>query len=347
MAQMLRQGPAGLKNLAARLLESGARVVAPVILQGRVRLESITGDPGQEPCFNGPPPLGSIKDVLLPAGEPIAAFRRQGNDFRILDLPPAAPETVVLGLRPCDGAALATLDGVFDGVADGDARDVFYNRRRAATTIVVLACDSADEHCFCTTQGGSPRGEAGADVLLVPADGGRQLLWSAITDKGRALAARVVDLLGDTDAAPDPAPVLPVRFDGAAVRAWCESHFEDPLWEELGLPCLGCGACAWACPVCHCFDIQDECAGADCLRLRNPDSCAFAGFTRHSGGHNPRADQTARWRRRVLHKFQVLPGSHGLKGCTGCGRCARTCPAGQSILESCITIEAAATAVAP
>ncbi len=33
---------------------------------------------------------------------------------------------------------------------------------------------------------------------------------------------------------------------------------KEKLWEEQSLRCIGCGACAYVCPTCACFDIQDE-----------------------------------------------------------------------------------------
>ena len=121
-----------------------------------------------------------------------------------------------------------------------------------------------------------------------------------------------------------------------------------PKWESLSprerdvaaLACLGCGACAYACPVCHCFDLQDESDGKECRRLRNWDSCGFGLFTLHASGHNPRPDQSARWRQRVMHKFSIYPQKFKTLACTGCGRCSRLCQAGMAIAQTCERIEA-------
>ena len=77
------------------------------------------------------------------------------------------------------------------------------------------------------------------------------------------------------------------------------------------------------------------------MRLRNWDTCGLALFTAHAGGHNPRPDQAARWRQRVMHKFSYLVERLGRLGCTGCGRCARLCPAGMAICETCREIDEA------
>ena len=153
-------------------------------------------------------------------------------------------------------------------------------------------------------------------------------------------------MLADEDVTPDPPADVPVIFDAAAVTEWCASNFEAELWQTAGLGCLGCGACAYACPTCHCFDMQDEGTRTAAVRLRNWDSCGFGLFTQHASGHNPRPEQTHRWRQRVMHKFSYLPERFELLGCTGCGRCARLCVAKMAISEVCRQIDQQAKATA-
>lgn len=42
---------------------------------------------------------------------------------------------------------------------------------------------------------------------------------------------------------------------------------------KIALKCLGCAACTYVCPTCHCFDMQDETAGTRGARIRVWDSC--------------------------------------------------------------------------
>ena len=90
--------------------------------------------------------------------------------------------------------------------------------------------------------------------------------------------------------------------------------------------CLGCGACAYVCPTCVCFGIEDEADTRQGHRLRTWDSCGLRMFTLHASGHNPRDKQSQRWRQRVYHKFAYYPDRFKTLGCVGCGKCSRACP---------------------
>jgi ferredoxin len=323
----------GLADLAQTLAGAGYRVAAPIDDGGVVRLRQwLTGSRIALDAV----PVNSIKDFLFPRSEAVARFALGEKDFTSLPVEPAAPKTAVLGARPCDAAALAALDAVFNW----DYRDGTFNARRAATTVVSLACARADEHCFCTSVGGKPDGTAGADAILRSAEGGQRFVFEALTDKGRALEAAAGNQLAEGAAQADAPAQLKKRFDPEAVGRWLAANFDSPFWKEESLACLGCGACAYACPVCHCFDLQDESDKKECRRLRNWDSCGFGQFTLHASGHNPRPDQAARWRQRVMHKFSIYPQKFKTLACTGCGRCSRLCQAGMALAQTCERIEA-------
>jgi len=317
-----------LTDLAAALARAGYRVVAPVDDSGVVRLKEWAEGAAIRPDAV---PVNSAKDFLFPPSEIIGRWDLDGDDFTPRDVQPDAPKTVLLAVRPCDAVALALLDTVFNW----DYKDDFYNARRQAATVVPMVCTAADEQCFCTSVGGVPDATAGADAMLRPADGGTRFILEPLTDKGNALLDAAGPALAEGDAAADPPVEIARRFDVEAVTKWLSRNFESDLWPALSLACLGCGACAYVCPTCHCFDIQDEATRRESVRLKNWDSCGFGLFTLHAGGHNPRPDQTARWRNRVMHKFSYIPERFSLVGCTGCGRCARACGAGMSMLEVC------------
>ena len=122
---------------------------------------------------------------LLPATETIQRYDIAGNDFTPVEVAPDGTKTVLLGIRPCDAASLTLMDTVFNW----DFEDVFYNTRRQGCTVVPLACTRADESCFCTSVGLSPDSARNADAMLMFAEGGKKLVLSPVTDKGRELAA--------------------------------------------------------------------------------------------------------------------------------------------------------------
>jgi ferredoxin len=120
------------------------------------------------------------------------------------------------------------------------------------------------------------------------------------------------------------------------------------MWKTVALRCLGCGACTSVCPTCHCFDLVDEPDGTTSgTRRRNWDTCQASLFTLHASGHNPRSDQTARCRQRVMHKFAIYPKKFGQVLCTGCGRCIAACPAGVDLTEILNTIARRMSGIPP
>ncbi len=281
----------------------------------------------------------SFKQFLFPKTEPIFYYRKEVNDISLVDPPDINRRVVILGAKPCDAKSPEILAKVFNW----DYHDAFFNRRVANTVVIGLACTFHDEFCFCTSVGLSPVSEQGSDVFLVPLGDGSYGL-TAVTDKGHAFLEPFTGMLqaGDparTTQARDAIPVEQHSFCASKVREWIDGHFDDPAWQTAGAGCLGCAQCAFVCPVCHCFDIVDEDLGyLDGMRMKNWDACQAGLFTKHASGHNPRENQTARYRQRVSHKFAYYPEKFGEILCTGCGRCSRGCAAGVDIAEVARTL---------
>ena len=332
MEQKLYEAPAGwLESCVKALLAAGVEVLAPTqVEQGRTEFARVTS-PDAVHLERGSTQV-PLKRVFQPPSEVLLEFEKvQDGDVKLL-AGPSAPEgeAVVLGCRPCDAAALGVLDAVFQR----DYDDVQYRARRERVTVVTFACTEPDEQCFCTSVGGSPQDNRWSDVLVFPAQDGGALL-QVHTAKGQKFIDRLGDLArpAPQGAEPPAPPDVPHRFDSGKVKKWLDANFESEFWKEVSLRCIGCGACSYLCPTCHCFDMVDEGAWNKGERRRNWDCCALVLFTRHASGHNPRPDQAARYRQRVMHKFKYIPERFGAIGCVGCGRCMRACRVGQNLVS--------------
>jgi sulfhydrogenase subunit beta (sulfur reductase) len=331
-----------LPQLVAELVEAEVGVIAPARRgDARDTVGYAAVRSFDDVAFDARPD-NALKSFFLPSTEPLLRYERRGQDVTLSEVSSEFGPRVVLGALPCDAAGLP----IVDRVMDWDYRDEPWFGRRAATTVIALACDKADDACFCTGVGLAPDSPQGADILLVPAGDG--YLAEVHSDKGQAFVDQHAALFGEPREA-DAAQAFRAGLadglrqaeglDPAAARQWIEAHFMDPHWAQLGLACHGCGACAMVCPTCHCFDIVDEQEGvAAGTRRRNHDTCQYGLFTLHGAGHNPRGDQGARIRQRISHKFAIYPDRFDAILCTGCGRCSRACAAGIDMLEVVRTI---------
>jgi ferredoxin len=263
-------------------------------------------------------PQNSIKEFFFPKHEKLYGYRFEGKQIELTEIEQSSAEQLIVGARPCDAAALPILDRVFNW----DYKDEFYNKRRELTTVVVLACKESDRNCFCSTVGLGPDASQGADAMLYDLGNGEYEV-RAITEKGKKLFAgqTVASEKVGTAAAP---PTNPINLEKA--KEFLVGGFESPEWKNMTLRCLGCGACAFNCPTCHCFDIADEGNSSGGDRVRNWDACQFGLYSLHASGHNPRDVQPKRQRQRIYHKFKTYPEKFGTTLCTGCGNCSRQCP---------------------
>jgi ferredoxin len=123
------------------------------------------------------------------------------------------------------------------------------------------------------------------------------------------------------------------KLDVKAIRDRLSTVFEDQgYWEKAAVSCISCGVCTLLCPTCHCFDISDETSNGRGHRLRSPDSCSFAEYSKMPS-ENPREEKWRRLRNRICHKYLFFPMNFGVTACTGCGRCIRMCPVKWDIVK--------------
>ncbi len=323
-----------LDSLVDSLVSKGYRVIAPKI-QGSLALFTDVKS-GSEISLDQVNPNNSIKEHLFPRSEPVLTFKYESKKVDVCDPPEPAQKTVIIGAKPCDTASLPILDKLFQS----DITDKFWFAKRNLTTVISVACDKCDEYCFCSSVGLSPESKKGCDMMLVKKDGGG-FVAEVETDKGESLASELTDAFSKAGAADNGASrnvcSVETKFDSGNVKNWLDNNFEDPLWEDFSKQCIGCGACTFLCPTCHCFDIVDEGNIDGGCRLKNWDACQMKMFTMHTSGHNPRSSQDQRWRQRIMHKFRYYVDKFDDILCVGCGRCSRSCPVDMNLSE-CLSL---------
>ncbi len=311
-----------------RLKTNQWRVIAPRLQEKQVRFQEISGP--EEVCLDFMQTASSAKEVIFPRVEEIFSYQAGAEGVKLGEKPAPASGTVVFGLRPCDAAAVAPLSAVFTW----DYQDSQFKNRVEQTTLVTLSCSRADEYCFCTSVGGGPGDTRGSDIQFTRLSNG-DFLVEIVTEKGKKLGDALADLFGTAPEEEKEKNLAKVekRFTREELTKKLDGMFNSNIWVQQSLRCLGCGACAYVCPTCVCFDIQDEGTYQNGVRLRCWDSCGFSNFTLHTSGHNPRDKQSQRWRQRIMHKFSYQPDRLQAVGCVGCGRCSRACPVDMNLLE--------------
>jgi sulfhydrogenase subunit beta (sulfur reductase) len=302
-------------------------VYAPVKDEDNVLCKFLA--PGEEPLTRFANTKNAPKSLFFPHTEKLMKFTSTQQGVEFAGASEAAKTAVLFGVRPCDARSFALLDKLFD---QAKYRDPFYVEKRAATTVISLACIHPPyTTCFCTSVGGGPFSTEGIDVSLTEL--GNEFLAEFLTPKGEKLMTYFGDVKADEkmDAAKEAAAKqaegeITACIPAKEIKPILDVHFEHPFWNTIHQRCLACGTCTFLCPTCHCFDISDETKGTDGVRIRNWDSCMFPLFTKETSGHNPRPSQKERWRQRVMHKFKYYVDNFDVIACVGCGRCVMACP---------------------
>jgi sulfhydrogenase subunit beta (sulfur reductase) len=269
--------------------------------------------------------------------------------FDILPERPLERKLALLGVRPCDLAAVAILDRV---LAHGAVADPHYCATKKGLFVVAVNCGTPGGTCFCASMGCGPRASAGFDLALtelVAAEGAAAGVHRFVVEVGSDQGGRLCSELG---LAPAPAADLGAAaavteaaagrmgrtLDAAGVAPLLERNRESPRWAEVAERCLSCTSCTLVCPTCYCTNVVDrmDVEGQVAVRWRRWDSCHTM---RHSYIHGGSVRKTAagRYRQWLTHKLSGWQAQFGVLGCVGCGRCITWCPSGIDL-----TVEVAA-----
>ena len=355
-AELLRRGHAAIGPVAGdgavvlRLLDNPEELALGVRVKqeaGKYLLDAKTG-----PVFlDGGPAANSAKSFFHPAEIRLFSAVKQDREIRVTGEDAPAAKLALIGLRPCDLAAVLRQDQIlFETPFD----DGVYRRRREHTLLIVFQCTQPAATCFCASMGTGPRAESGFDVALTAIEeaGEIVLLAEAGTPKGAELLAALpsrpagAQIVQDARAAAGVAALRmkrQVNRDG--LRDALYAAFDSPHWDEVAVRCLACGNCTSVCPTCFCTTVDESSSldGRRAERYRRWDSCFTQGFSYIHGG-SVRLSAKARYRQWLTHKFAYWEDQFGQTGCTGCGRCITWCPAGIDVTAE---IAALRRAVAP
>jgi ferredoxin len=269
------------------------------------------------------------KKYLQPQDERMMTFTRTGTP--VVETTIDAPPTVVLGVHTCDLHGMRVLDEAFSQ----GFPDAHYLQRRKRTLLVGIEClEPCDEHSFCKSMG-TLTVSTGYDLHLT--DLGEAYTVDVGTEAGAALLEKYDTAREATQAdmqqlnrvlgAKWPRFPYKLEFDVGELSPMMSHSYDSPVWDQLSEICLACGQCTIVCPTCFCFNVYDdvELNLKDGERRRRWDSCQLDEFAEVAGGENFREHQSARLRHRFMRKGRYLMEKYGELGCTGCGRCARSC----------------------
>lgn len=283
-----------------------------------------------------PIPSNPPKHIVFPHLEAILHYRCSPDQTQVsIETPDHVRPKALFGLRSCDLEGLLCLDRFFLGQ---EYVDDFFLAHRRRLFIVTQTCAEPFPQCFCVCTDSGPSPREGFDLDLTEA--GDFFLVETGSSRGR----QAVDRLALEPAGPDAVRLKQEivdrsisLFDGQATenKAWISrvtnrittGFIPEETWEYIGDQCFECGACTFVCPSCSCFNIEDVPGPEQTDRLRCWDSCAFEGYTRMAGDHNPRKPVEDRRNKRFFCKLSYSQSKKYLRpGCVGCGRCAWVCP---------------------
>jgi ferredoxin len=269
----------------------------------------------------------SPKAFLFPYFEPILKFKQKNP----LSYKPILEENkqVIIGIHPCDLAAIALLDKAFSL----EKPDSHYLTRRNNTTLIGIYPTKQAKYRFTSSMIKDDEPYLAADAFLIDLQDGNYVI-EIVSDKGKEFFSKSKAIPAkEKDEAKanklkkiikDNISLSMSREELVSFLAGKENH---SVWKELGEKCFSCGSCVMVCPTCYCFDVLDDVdlSLKNGIRYRTWDACVLEPFAVCAGGHNFRKNASDRIRHRLYRKQVFLFNKFGLAGCVGCGRCKKAC----------------------
>ncbi len=255
----------------------------------------------------------SFKEALLPIQQNLFYFTEDQ-----VTIPKIPEKGILIFLRSCDLCAVKRLDQIY---LQNGPEDYYYKRLRDKARFVLMGCEKSCQSGFCVSMG-TNRTE---DYDLYLKVDGNQVL---IDCKDESLAS-YFSTCSTQEAQVEPDYVTENVEKVAIPKNLSTSTYQNPIWEEYGSRCIGCGRCNFVCPTCTCFTMQDIYYQENSdlgERRRVWASCQVDGYTDMAGGIAFRKTQGERMRFKVMHKIFDFEKRFGYPMCVGCGRCDDVCP---------------------
>ncbi len=299
---------------------------------GHYRLER-----GDEPLYFehvvGP---NGARSYFFPTELPLYRIRMTRDAFESEELHPPPPSLAFIGLRPCDLAAIAVGDRVFDASTGPSAPgepESYYRKTRHRAFIVAVNCTRPGGTCFCTSMGTGPQALEGFDLAFTELKAG--FVVECGSERGVELVSRL-PVRAPSDAELELAEIkldnarnsMGRTLDPAQARLFLAQNPDHPQFDDVAARCLSCGNCTMVCPTCFCNTVVDASSLTDgsVTRTRYWESCFTHQFS-YAGGSPHRASIRGRYRHWLRHKLLTWWEQFGTSGCVGCGRCITWCPA--------------------
>ena len=253
----------------------------------------------------------SFKEALLAVQQNLFYFTEDE-----VTVPKISDKGILIFLRSCDLHAVKRLDQIY---LNNGPEDFYYKRLREKAKFVLMGCTETCSSGFCASLGTNQADNY--DMYLKITDGKVVVDCKNEELAGYFAGADTAEVIPDFVTENKEKVILPKNLSNES--------FGNPVWNEVGSRCIGCGRCNFVCPTCTCYTMQDIYYQENAKvgeRRRVWASCQVDGYTDMAGGHGFRKSQGERFRFKVMHKIYDFEKRFGYTMCVGCGRCDDVCP---------------------
>ena len=357
-----------LTAMVDTLMDDGYTVVAPTLHRDVIKLKPITGsheiarglrdlqDGGQYRLEAGDETLffeyvagpDSAKQYFFPSSLELFSVDMRNGEFSLQQTRTSVPKLAILGLRPCDLAAIRVQDRVFAEVEQSGAThceaERYYQRVRAESILIAINCTHPGGTCFCDSMGTGPKAVDGFDVAMT------ELCSGFVVEAGSETGMLLLDKLPLRDPTSAELELADLKMELARERmgrtldtrnivGLLDKNTEHPRWDQVAGRCLSCGNCTMVCPTCFCSTLTDssDLSSERATRTRRWESCFTHQFSCTTTGPH-RSTVRARYRHWMRHKLGTWWKQFGTSGCVGCGRCITWCPVGIDLTKEAAAV---------